>query len=109
MAFWIIPTDNAGELGAFFESVDLDGITFQLEFQYNSREGFWYFNVLDADGNQLRSGIKVVINWPLLLRDQSLDAPAGDLMCLDTRPKPQDPSLEELGKDGVMAYNEAGT
>jgi hypothetical protein len=107
MAFWIIPTEDAAERGAFFESVDLEGETYQFEFQYNSREGFWYFNLLDVDGNQLRSGIKIVVNWPLLIRDRSLSAPAGDLMCLDTRSQPQDPGLDSLGVDGVMAYNEA--
>jgi len=100
----IIPITDAGTLGAFYFVVELDGTDFQCSFQFNSREGFWYMNLFDTAGNRIRSGLKVVINWPTIRLDRSEDRPLGEILFLDTRDVPSDPGLDELGEDVVMGY-----
>jgi hypothetical protein len=108
MATWTIPLTNAAALGAFNLTVDLDGVDYQLRFQYNSREGFWYFDLLDSAQNVLRSGIKVVSNFPMLIRYRDLEArPAGELISFDTRLEPLDPGLEDLDLSSVFGYADA--
>lgn len=104
MSSYTIPLDNASELGAFVFTVDLDGVDFRLAFQFNSREGFWYFDLLDIEGNDLRSGIKVVSNFPLLRLFRSLVRPAGELYSYDTRQTPSDPGLEDLNVTSIFGY-----
>ncbi|GAH17648.1 unnamed protein product, partial [marine sediment metagenome] len=76
MPVTIIPILDAGTVGAFSFTVDLEGVDFQFDFQYNDRESAWYFDLLDADANMLRAGIKCVINFPLLRLYQGLERPA---------------------------------
>ncbi len=106
MSAFLIPIENAAEDGAFFFRVDLDGVDYQISFQYNTREGFWYFDLLDADGEIIRSGIKCVGNWPLLYRMVDQGRPPGELLTLDTRPTPVDPTLESLGLDASLIYDQ---
>jgi hypothetical protein len=96
---------NAATLGAFVFTVDLDGVDFQVRFQFNSRESFWYFDLLDAERNVLRAGIKVVSNYPMLRLFRDLETrPAGELMSFDTRLEPGDPGLEDLDFSSVFGY-----
>ncbi len=104
MTSYTIPLEQAAELGAFNITVDLDGVDFQLHFQYNSREGFWYFDLLDTGGVPLRSGIKVVSNWPMLRLMKQLTRPAGELVSYDTRGEPSDPDLEGLNVTSIFGY-----
>jgi len=109
MTTTIIPTEEAAQDGIFFESVSLDGVDYQLYFKYNSREGFWYFDLNDVEGNPIRTGIKVVVNYPLTFLCACPEKPAGELSCINTEDEPQDPGLNDLGLNALMAYlNEEG-
>ncbi len=108
MPTWTIPLTNAATLGAFILRVDLDGIDYQLQFQFNSREGFWYYNLLDAERNILRAGIKVVSNFPMLRLYRDVEnRPAGELISIDTRISPQDPGLADLNVSSIFSYADA--
>jgi hypothetical protein len=104
MSIYTINLDKAAELGAFNYIVDLDGTDFRLDFQFNSREGFWYFNLLDIDGNIIRSSLKVVSNFPLLRLFVDRTRPLGELISIDTRYYPSDPGLEDLNVTSVFGY-----
>ena len=104
MALEIIPIQDAGDLGAFFFTVDLDGVTFQALFQFNSREGFWYFDLQDLEGNVIRSSVKAIINWPVIRLDVSQLRPAGELVFVDTRSERTDPGLADLGETALFSY-----
>jgi hypothetical protein len=109
MADFIIPTPDAKDLGNFFFDVDLDGVLYQLNFEYNEREEFWYFDILDLEGNEIRSGIKCVVNWPFLIFTSNPNRPAGQLLCLDARENSEDPTLDNFGIDVFFAYSEEVT
>jgi len=106
MATLIIPLEDAADLGNFSITVDLDGVDYQFDFAYNGREDAWYFDLLDVVGNYLRSGVKVVANWPLLWRYVSEDRPAGEIVSLDTRDTPLDPALADLGLNVLFGYEQ---
>jgi hypothetical protein len=109
MATTIIPMEDAADLGQFLFSVDLDGVNYQFDMRYNEREGFWYFNISDVDGNIIRSGVKVVSNWPLIRLLMDSNRPAGELITIDTRYQPLDPGLSDLGIDVLFGYEEEAT
>ena len=103
MAEFQIPIEDAANLGNFYFTVDMDGVDYTLDFHFNDREGFWYMDVLDIDGNIVRAGLKVVINFPLLLRWAGTDRPDGELLCLNTY-SDDEPGLEDLGTNAIMIY-----
>lgn len=104
MAVEIIPIKNAGKDGAFFFTVDLDGVTYQCDFQLNSREDRWYFDLQDLEGNIIRSSVKAIENWPVIRLDVSEERPAGELMFLDTRTDSEAPGQDDLGENAFFTY-----
>ena len=107
MATRIIPTVQDG--GPFFLQTDLDGETYELSFYFNEREGFWYFDLLDANSNRIRSGVKCVVNFPLLRLVTAESRPPGELLVLDATLPAEDPGIDDLGDTIVFAYEEAAT
>lgn len=106
MATQIIEITAASDKGALFFNVPLEGQTYLYEFQFNSREGFWYFDV-SKDGTKLKTGVKVVSNWPSLLRAAELDVPPGEILFVDTRTETTGrPGLDDLGTTILMTYVE---
>lgn len=107
MASFIIPT--RGDLLNYDQSVTLDGVVFNLQFRFNQRDDAWTLNVLDESQNRIKSGIKLVANFPLLRLVRDLRRPAGELVSLDVRVLPAPPRQEELGDIIDLAYtDEAG-
>jgi hypothetical protein len=104
MSVSTIEIQDAANLGALKFSVTLDGTDYQLEFRHNSREDSWYFNLLDVAGDVIRSGIRCVINFPLIRLVREATRPPGELFCLDTRQVPNDPLLADLGINSIISY-----
>lgn len=107
MSSFYIPLENATSLGAFTLVVDLDGTDYRFSFQFNQREGAWYFDILTIDGYAIRSGVKVVSNFPLLRLVRDLVRPPGELVAIDTRLSPSDPALEDLDINSLLSYLDA--
>jgi hypothetical protein len=64
MAF-VVPTFQSRS-ARYIIGVELAGEKFRLRFYWNTREEFWYMDILDQDDNNLITGIKMVINYSLL-------------------------------------------
>ena len=109
MATYGIPIEDASDLGNFDLTVDLDGSDYQLVFRFNNREDFWYLDILDAAGNEIRSGLKCVVNWPVLRTCRDQGRPPGELMVLDARPEPEETGLDNLGSIALLTYEEQET
>jgi hypothetical protein len=90
---------------SYTEQVELDGVTFRFVFNWNVREGRWYFDLNDIADNPVVSGRAVTLNTPLLgyLR-RSTSYPAGDLIVIDTSNSNTDASLTDLGDRVIMLY-----
>lgn len=104
MALEEIPISDAADKVAFYFLVELDGTDYQCSFRWNSREGFWYMSLFDLDGNPIRTGLKVVANWPLIRLDRTGNRPPGEIVFVDAGEVPADPGLEDLGERVGMVY-----
>ena len=101
MAVSIIPTRS--DIAAYFFKVRLDDVLFQLAFQHNNREDRWYLDLRTADGVPIRSGIKLVSNFPLLRLVAQASRPPGELVVINTV-SDNDPALRDLGDLIKLAY-----
>ena len=98
----IIPI-RSGVPHQLFE-VELDGSTYTLEVRWNERASGYFLNISEAEGTRLLSGIRLVIDWPLLLRWRDERLPAGQFLLVDTSGKKQEPGLAELGARVQLLY-----
>lgn len=60
----------------------LDGTDYTFTFALNLRDGRWYFDLADADGNPIALSIACAVNWDLLRRVLDPRRPPGKLVCL---------------------------
>ena len=106
MAVLEFPVIAEGVEHYIFE-LPLDGIVYRFKFKYNSREETWYFNILDLNNQILRAGIKVVNEWDLFrLWALRTGRPEGELITVNLGQVPVPPSLNQLGRDVLLTYNE---
>lgn len=101
MTVSIIPTRS--DIAAYFFKVKLDGVLFQVAFQHNDREDRWYLDLRTADGVPIRSGIKLVSNFPLLRLVAQPSRPRGELVVINTQ-SDDNPALRDLGDLIELAY-----
>jgi|GEM_PF-1566554 len=105
MALEEIPIRNAADNVAFYFIVDMDGTDYQCSFRWNSRDEAWYMSLYSLDGTPIRTGIKLVVNWPVFRLDRSEVRPSGEVLFVDADEVPSDPvAFEGLGKNASMIY-----
>ena len=97
---------NIQAKGAANRTVSYDGTNYILQIRENEREGVAYISILDTENNPIRSGIKVVSNWPLIRLMRNTPRPPGEIITIDTRSVPEDPTWEEFGIDVLLGYAE---
>lgn len=87
--------------------VQLDGREYVLDLRWSDFEGCFYLTLKSAAAAVLVAGVRVVSNEPLLEGwHGSSSVPAGELVALDTRLSPADPSLDEFGDIVRLGYVE---
>jgi len=106
MAVVVIPTRT--DLGAYTFQAELDGTLYRFTMQFNEREQVWYLSIADEAGVVIRSGVKIVSNFPLLERIADIRRPPGQLMALSPTTLEPDPGLEALGDGISLVYAEEG-
>lgn len=109
MALATFPTPNASQDGNFFFVAELDGAEYQLYFKYNEREDTWYLDISDLQGNAIRSGMKMVVNFPFMRTCMISERPPGEFTALDTLSDPRDPGLDDLDERVTLVYEEEAT
>ena len=90
----------------FDTRVILDGRDYILRFDWHGREERWYFDVLDAAGNVITAGIKIIPNFPLYDRETREDAPPGNFLCIDPEGLPA--RLVDFGQRSKLLYFPGG-
>lgn len=104
MTTWVLPTRT--DLDHYSEQVVLDDVTYTLDLRWNRRAERWFLAISDADG-PIVSGMKVIVDRPLLTHVGSSRKPPGVLMALDTSGAGEDPGIDELGDRVLLMYDEA--
>lgn len=107
----IIPTLTDGT--AFYSlRTTLDGLDYQLELDWSSREERWYLSLKDSLGALLMGSTKLVCDIPFLRYRRHVDGtPPGELMVVTESQDNSPPGFFELG-DGArcqLVYFEVGT
>lgn len=106
MAILVIPMLEIQTKGNANRTTSLDGVNYILQIRQNPREDFAYVSILDTENNPIRSGLKVVSNWPLMRLMRNTPRPAGQIITIDTRTIPDDPDFSEFGIDVLLGYAE---
>lgn len=93
------------EVPLYSERVTLDGKEYLLQFDWSDREQRWYLSISKADGTLIKTGVKVVANWPLLRKCVDVNQPPGVLMAVDLSPNGgEPPSLDDFGLRVKLLY-----
>lgn len=99
MAF-IIPTPDSTEPRRR-QRTEIEGREYVFVFDWNAREAKWSLSLYDQDESAIVTGIKLVIDFPLIRTVSDSRAPSGDLFV--TSDGNEDPTLDTL-KDFVLVY-----
>lgn len=96
----IIPTKS---FPSYVETITLENIVYQFEFNYNSREEAWFMSI-SRDDEPLIAGIKVVDNFELIGRFANVLLPRGLILTVDIEGLQRPPGQYELGSAVKLAY-----
>jgi hypothetical protein len=107
MAFLEIPVRS--DLPAYDFLIDLEGVTYQLAFQYNARRAGWTFSIRDAAGNDILIGIPVIVSTDLISRFKAEGAPPGTFVAWDTSGQNLNPTDSDFGSRVLFLYEEASS
>lgn len=89
---------------AFTQRTSMDGVTFQLDVKWNERESAWYISFADADGVLIRSGVRMVVDWPLLRQVADARRPPGELYLIDLDGTGAEAALDDLDVRVQLIY-----
>lgn len=93
---------------AFTQRSKLDGTEYELYFEWNERDGRWFFSISDSTGDRIASGIKVVADWPLIHRVRDARRPPGEIVAIDSTGNGEPPGRDDLGaRVKIYYYDEA--
>lgn len=98
----IIPTEI--ELAAYRFQITIEGVIYIFQFRWNTIHEYWTFDILNYESVPLISGVKVVINYPLLNRYASSLLPPGEIIALDTSGKLERVGRNDLGDSVKLIY-----
>ena len=98
-----LPIDQTSPWFQF--STELEQVTYGFSFRWNEREGCWYVDLLDGEGNQIVSGRKVLLG-ALFAKYRSNPAvpQLGDVYVSDTSNGGEDAGFGDLGRRVVLTY-----
>lgn len=98
-----IPIDQRGSYFRF--GIELDGVGYTLTFRWNERAGQWVLDFADGEGVVLISGLRCVVNVPLLARNRgAVGLPPGWLIFVDSSGADLDMGYEDLGRRVEFFY-----
>ncbi len=106
MAVFTIPAPGGENNSNYLIEVDLDGVSFVLSLRYNGRMGSWVIDLLNSNGEIIRSGVSMVSELPLFLRVVDIGRPAGPVMVLNIADKEINAAdLDQFGGDALLMYS----
>ncbi len=86
------------------QTLELDGVRFQLDTYTNRADGRWYIDIRDTQGDALVLGIALVTGLDLLFPYRYLDVPEGVLFVHDLAGPKEDPGLTSFDDQAAALY-----
>jgi len=105
MAIQVLPTRTDTPRYRF--TIELDGQSFIFTFEWNDRDSGWYLSISDVNEVPLVSGVRVVLNVPLLDRYLDPRLPAGRFAAIDTSGTDTEAGFADLGDRVKLVYQPA--
>ena len=101
---FIIPV--SGTTDSFIEQVNLDGLIYDLQFHFNTRDNHWFMDI-GRNGVFLITGIKLVVSSDLISEFGRIeDLPPGLLSIEDLDSIDTDPDAENFGDRVQLRYTD---
>jgi hypothetical protein len=91
-------------LPRFFFDIELEEVTYRLEFEFNDRSRIWYMNIRDSEANPIVMGLTVTIGSDILAPYHHKSCPPGALIAYDSTGKDLDGNVEDLGERIQLVY-----
>lgn len=88
-------------------NVDLELITYIMDFNYNSRAALWYMGIKQADGTALVAGVPIFTDVDIMVQYKNPDLPPGIFMAFDTEELSADAGRDDLGNRVKLLYQES--
>lgn len=88
---------------------ELEGTVYDLEFNYNTRGGYWMMDINDASKNPIITGIRVVTDFSLIGHLKVPGAPPGQFIAYDTSGYNRDAGINDFGSKVLLIYRESTT
>jgi hypothetical protein len=103
------------EFATYVQRTALDGRDYLLTVTLNQREGKWYVDLADQNGDPILYGIKLVVGWPLLRTVTDERRPPGELFVVQLgsddpgfrRQVSVDPDIDAFGATHAFLYLDA--
>jgi len=109
MAYLEVPLRSG--VYSYTQKTTIESVVYTLGLRYNARMERWVVDIMDAAGNMLLAGVKLLINLPLTRRFVgTLEGfPEGQFMIVDETGQERNPTRDDLGDDIKLIYVETGT
>lgn len=102
MKFFELPTSSSNY--HYTQTVQLSGVSYQLEMRYNTRMGRWILAVLDVVGTPIVQGIPMLALRNFVGQYTTLSVPPGTLFCFNQTSPLTEPTLTSFLKDTSFVY-----
>lgn len=91
------------------QRVRLEDRDYIFRFDWSNREQRFFMSIKDQDETNLLLGVKVVANWPFLVRSHfNPNLPPGDLIAIDLERGGEPPTLFDFGTRVRLFYYASG-
>jgi hypothetical protein len=104
MTFYEIPTSSSNY--HYTQTVQLSGVTYQLQIRYNTRMDRWILSVNDISGTPIVQGLPMLSLRSLTGQYTTLSLPPGPLFCLNQSSPYTEPSLTSFLTDTGFYYGD---
>jgi hypothetical protein len=102
MTYFQIPARN--DLPFYKFRISLSSTVYSFSFRYNGRMQRWMLDINDASGNQILSGIPVLILRNLVSQYRTLAVPVGLLFATDDTGTDTQPTVYSFGLTNSFWY-----
>jgi hypothetical protein len=105
MTTLVIPVRS--DFKSYSMKIELELVIYTLSFGYNTRRGRWYMDISDQAGNDILTGVPILINIPLCDQYIVNGLPPGRFIAIDQSGNNKIPGEDDLGNDVQIFYEES--
>ena len=94
---------------AYDFQIDLENVTYTLDFEFNERSGQWQMSIFDSVGEDLILGsVPILVNTSLLYPYRGIaNIPPGHFVAIDETGQGKNPNRANFGSDINLYYSES--